>query len=221
LYFSSDRPSHCVIQVTSPNSGDGKSILAANLAISIAQSGKRVLLIDGHLERPQQHEIFGVSQETGLGSVIASDAELDDAIRQTAVNHLWLLPTGPLPADGSEIFTSPRFAELIDVVREQYDFVILDTAPLLMVSDPSVVAPQVDGVLLVLRLTRDSRRQAKRAQEALATVHARLVGVVANGVGGVGSRGYRYDSYPGYNGYYEQGNGKLSSHSELQTALRR
>lgn len=210
LFFSNRGHASKVVQVTSPNPGDGKSTLAANLSISIAQSGKRTLLIDADLRRPTQHKIFGIEASSGLGSVIAQDDELRDSLVATEIANLWLLPSGPLPNDPSELLTSPRFSELIAVVREQFDYVLVDSGPVLLISDPRVVTPRVDAVLLALRMSRRVRRDAVQAQEILSSVGAASLGVVVNGLGDARSRQYRYggrygyqygsDSYAGYHG---------------------
>jgi succinoglycan biosynthesis transport protein ExoP len=114
--------------------------------------------------------------------VIAQDAELADAIQETSVENLWILPCGPLPPDPAELLTSPKFYELIQVLREQYDYVLIDTAPLLAVTDPCAVAPRVDGVILTMRLTKNGRPQADRAKEILTSLNAKVLGVVVNGV---------------------------------------
>ncbi len=204
LYFSNRGKTHKVIQVTSPCPGDGKSTVAANLSVCIAQSGQRVLLIDADMRRPTQHSIFDVESESGLSTVIALDEELEDAICETAIDNLWLMPVGPLPPDPSELLTSPRFGELISVVREQYDYVIVDTGPLIAVSDPSVVAAQVDGLLLNVRLARTPRKQAERAREILATLDAPVLGVIVNAVSGSEARKYGYGHY---GEYYQSRNG--------------
>ena len=165
MYFGTQDENHKVIQITSPNPGDGKTTLAANLAVSIADSGKRVLLIDADFRRPKVHKYFGLDNAVGVSTVIAGEAEIPDAIRPTAVENLSAMPCGPRPHNPADLLTSPRFKEMIDLVREQYDFVIVDTPPLLAVTDPSVVAPRVDGVLMVLRLSKHARDAAMRATE--------------------------------------------------------
>lgn len=200
LYFSNRGKTHKVIQVTSPCPGDGKSTVVANLSVSIAQSGQRVLLIDADMRRPTQHIVFDIESESGLSTVIALDEDYKDAIFETAIENLWLMPVGPLPPDPSELLTSPRFGELISVVREQYDYVMIDSGPLIAVSDPSVVASQVDGILLDVRLAKTPRKQAERAREILATLDSRVLGVVVNAVGGSEARAYGY----GYYGEYHQ-----------------
>jgi capsular exopolysaccharide synthesis family protein len=201
LYFSTEGEPHKVIQVTSPDMKDGKSLLAANLAVSIAQSGKTVILLDADLRRPRQHKLFGVSSATGLVSVMAETEELKDAIQPTPVPGLSLLPCGQRPPNPAELLTSPRFEELVETLREQFDFVVIDSPPLLAVSDPCVVAPRVDGVLLVIRVSEKSRPNAERAREILGSLGVTVIGVVVN-CGGreLGSRGYlsgyAYEGYP-------------------------
>jgi capsular exopolysaccharide synthesis family protein len=198
LYFNTHGVGHQVIQVTSPNVSDGKTTLAANLAVSIAQSGKRTIMIDGDCRRPRIHKIFNVPADTGLASVIAGQTDLPSAIRPTAIPNLSVLPCGPRPANPAELLTSPRFKELLDIIRSQYEFVIIDTPPLLVVTDPCVVAPRADGVILAIRVTKNGRPFAERAKEILASLGANVLGVVVNGIGsqaGGGKYGYGYDQY--------------------------
>jgi capsular exopolysaccharide synthesis family protein len=210
LYFSTQGEGHKVVQVTSPGQGDGKSLVIANLAVSIAQSGKRVILIDADCRRPRQHKIFGLSARDGLAGVIAGTAEARDVIQPTAVERLSLLPCGRVPPNPAELLTSSRFKEFLDAIREQYDFVLVDTPPLLVVTDPCAVAPRVDGVLMVLRLSKQGRPQAERAKCILETLGVKLLGVVINGVTRAAGAGiysgehYEYAYTESYNedGYY-------------------
>jgi capsular exopolysaccharide synthesis family protein len=192
LYFSTQGEGHKVIQVTSPNKGDGKSLLIANLAISIAQSGKRVLLIDADCRRPRQHKVFNIPARAGLASVIGGQDEPGRVIQETAVSGLWLMPCGPIPPNPAELLTSPRFKDLLDEMRERYDFVLIDTPPLLAVTDPCVVAPRVDGLFLTLRLSRQGRPNAERAKEILVPLGVNILGVVINGVTRRGGSGGLY-----------------------------
>ena len=216
LYFGTQGETHKVIQITSPNPGDGKTTLAANLAVSIADSGKRVLLVDADFRRPKIHKYFGLDNAAGVSSVVAGETEIVDAILPTTVENLSAMPCGPRPRNPADLLTSPRFKEMIDLVRDKYDFVIVDTPPLLAVTDPSVVAPRVDGVLMVLRLTKHARDAAMRANEVLNALGVHTLGVVVNGIGkgtgyGYGSYrygGYRYDKYrKGYGYGYSYGSG--------------
>jgi succinoglycan biosynthesis transport protein ExoP len=198
LYFSTQGAGHQVIQVTSPNPGDGKSTLAANLAVSIAQSGKRVVLMDCDFRKPRVHKIFHIEKpDVGLASVISGDTDLAAAIRTSVVENLFILPCGPRPQNPAELLTSPEFQDVIDKLRAQFDFVIIDTPPVLAVSDPAVVAPRVDGVLLVFRMTKKARPTAERAREQLAALGANVLGVIVNGTGGNKDDGYGYGY--GYN----------------------
>jgi len=194
LFFSSRGGGHKVIQVTSPDVGDGKSTLVANLAVSIAQSGKTVLVIDCDFRRPRMHKLFDVKATHGLASVMMGAAELSDAIQASAVAGLSVLPCGPIPNNPAELLTQPRLKELLAQFRANYDFVIVDTPPLLAVTDPSVVAPHVDGILLTVRISKNGRPHAQRAKEILATLGANVLGVVVNGVGR-DAEGYGYDKY--------------------------
>ncbi len=182
LYFCNGSGLTRVVQITSPNSGDGKSTLVANLGVSIAQSGQRTLLIDADLRSSRLHNIFGVSATEGLSSVISGTAEIQDAIVQTQIPGLSVLPAGPRPHNPSELLTSPRFKHLLDALRDAYDFVLIDTPPLLAVTDPAVVAPRVDGVLLTIRISKNGRPRAERAREILGMLGARVLGVVINAV---------------------------------------
>ena len=197
LYFSTGGAAHKVIQVTSPAMGDGKTTLAANLAVSIAQSGKKVLLIDADFRRPRLHAVFGLSVKTGMASVLAGEAGLDEAVQTTPVPGLLVLPCGPYPSNPAELLTSPRFKEALDELRQTYDYVLIDTPPVLAVTDPCVVAPRVDGVLLVIRISQNARPAAERAKEILGTLGANLLGVVVNAVDEPHGKGYGY----GYGGY--------------------
>jgi len=206
LYFSTRGEGHKLVQVTSPDPGDGKSTLAANLAISIAYSGKRVLLIDADFRRPRVHRLFGLSDEVGITSVINGTHELPDATQSTDIENLSVLVCGPRPSNPSELLTSPRFKELLDLLREKYDFVIVDTPPMLAVTDPSVVAARVDGVFVAMRLKAKSRVKATQALKMLSSLDANVLGVVVNGVGNrqdhaygtsysYGGKKYRYGTY--------------------------
>jgi capsular exopolysaccharide synthesis family protein len=216
LYFGTQGEGHRIIQVTSPSKGDGKSLLIANLAISIAQSNKKVILVDADCRRPRQHKIFGVKAPVGLANVIAGTADLADAVQASRVANLDLLPAGPIPPNPAELLTSPRFQDLLDELRGRYDFVLVDTPPLLAVTDPCVVAARVDGLFLVIKLSRDARPKAERAREILTSLGVKVFGVIVNGITRRGGAGLyaaeRYDYTESYqetddddtsDGYYQ------------------
>jgi capsular exopolysaccharide synthesis family protein len=209
MFFSTRGGGHKLIQVTSPHAGDGKTTLAANLAISIAQSGKRTLLMEADFRRPRVHKVFGLGESLGVCNVIADGEELSDVVHETSVEHLSVIPCGPRPNNPSELLTSPRFEQLLEVLREKYEYVIVDSPPVLAVTDPTAVAPRVDGVLLVMRLTRNARSASKRAREVLDSIGANVLGVIINGVGQGDRYGYGYGRY-GYGKYsygYQYGSG--------------
>jgi polysaccharide biosynthesis transport protein len=221
LYFSTQGQGHQVIQVTSPDMGDGKSTLVANLALSIAQSGKRVVLVDADFRRPRLHKLFGLSAQVGLASVIADNADLDAAVQKTCIPNLSLLPCGPIPPNPAELLTSPRFKDLLDQIRQKFDFVLVDTPPLLAVTDPCVVAPRVDGVLLTIRVSRNGRPHAERAKEILSTLGVKIMGVVVNGVGrqtggqyGSEYAHYGYDYGPTYSYTYTPEDGDAGYYAD-------
>jgi capsular exopolysaccharide synthesis family protein len=197
LYFSTRGGGYKTIQITSPDMGDGKSTLAANLAVAVANSGKKVILIDADFRRPQQDRLFGLPNKVGFASVLNGSAELAEALRPTVVPGLSILTSGAIPPNPAELLTSPRFKEMLDVLSEQSDLVLVDTPPLLAVSDPSVVAPRVDGVILGLRLRKHSRVHAEQAREILGALGAHVLGVVVNAVNS--KKGGRYGY--GYGGY--------------------
>ena len=209
---------HQVIQVTSPNTGDGKSTLAANLAISIAQAGKTVVLLDCDFRKPRVHKLFNIPKpELGLASVTDGQAELATAIRRSDIDRLDLLPCGARPSNPAELLSGAKFQHVLSELRALYDFVIVDTPPLLAVSDPRVVAQRVDGVIMVFKINKKARPQAERAREQLADMGANLLGIVVNGVGtSLDQYGYNYQY--SYDYEYSQSYADETPSGEIETA---
>lgn len=222
LFFGCQQSGVKVIQVTSPIPGDGKSTLAANVAVSIAQSGRRVCIVDCDFRRPRVAKIFGLKEDTGFVQVISGKIELKQAIQQTSVDNLWALTCGRRPANPAELLSSEVFGDLIANLRNEFDFVLVDTPPMLAVSDPANVATHVDGVLLTIRLRRNLRPIATRAAQMLHAINANMIGVVVNGIGvggnSYGYGGYRYDNYTGGrgSGYGKSGYGGYGYGSTYQ-----
>jgi len=222
LFFSCQTSGIKVIQVTSPVPGDGKSTIAANIAVSIAQSGRRVCLVDCDFRRPRVAKIFGLREDTGFVQVIGGKIALPEAIQQTTVENLSALTCGRRPANPAELLSSEVFGDLISSLRNDFDFVIVDTPPMLAVSDPANVASHVDGVLLTIRLRRNLRPIATRAAQMLHAINANMIGVVVNGIGvggnSYGYGGYRYDNYTGGrgSGYGKSGYGGYGYGSTYQ-----
>ena len=213
LYFSTHGQGHKVIQITSPDSGDGKSTLAANLAVSIAQSGKSVLLIDADFRRPRIHKLFGLPAAFGLASVIQGEIEMVEAIHHNVLPNLSILGCGPIPANPADLLTSHRFEELLAYIRDQYEFVLIDTPPVLAVSDPCVVAPRVDGIVLTIRISKQGRPPAERTKEILATLGVKVLGVVVNNL----NRNSRFGAQ-GYHDYYREEYGHSEKYYESNGA---
>jgi capsular exopolysaccharide synthesis family protein len=214
MYFSTRNENHKAIQITSPDPSDGKTTLACNLAISIAQSGRKVLLIDADLRRPKDHRLMGIEQaDTGLVTVLEGKATLDMVVRPIPeVENLFLLPAGKPPSNPSEMLTKDSFENLIEACKEEYDIVLVDTPPVLAVTDPIIVAPRMDGVILAIKLDKNARPKAVRVVESLSQINCKILGVVVNGVGssrggyGYGyNGGYRYhpELHYGFGGYYD------------------
>jgi capsular exopolysaccharide synthesis family protein len=180
--------------VTSPSPGDGKSTVASNLAIAMAQTDQRILLIDADMRKPTQHLIFEVDPRRGLASILADRGPFADAIVGAGVERLDLLPCGPLPANPVELLNNGFFAELLDELKTRYDKIIIDSPPVMPVADARVIAATSDATILVLRAERSPRRLSLAARNELWRVRAKRLGVVVNGVpaGRQDSYGYGY-----------------------------
>jgi len=187
-----------LIQVTSPEPGDGKSTLISNLAIAIAQSGRRVLLIDADLRKPTLHRLFGLRQGIGVTDVANGEIDLLTAAQPTIVDGLSVLTSGDIPASPAELLASHQFSQLLSTAEREFDFVLIDSPPLLAVSDPCIVSPKTHGMILVLRLQKNSRAAARRAAQLIETNHINVIGIVANG-SEESTDGYEYrQSYGDY-----------------------
>lgn len=169
-----------VFQVTSPLPGDGKSTVVANVGCSIAQSGKRTLLIDLDLRSPRLSQRFNLQTETGLANALNGEISAEQAVHQTPVENLDILPCGPLPANPAEALTLSELTDIIQWARKHYEFVIIDTPPLLMVSDPTIVSTHVDSAVMVMRIGRRCKPNAKEAVAMMRWSGTRLMGIVIN-----------------------------------------
>lgn len=169
-----------VLSITSAKSGDGKSTVAANLACSLAQTGRRVLLVDCDMRRPTVASILGLSNKLGLRELLDGTIELSDAIQTSEAINLSVIGSGTIPKNPAELLDSRVFDDFLALVREKFDLVLLDCPPLLPVSDPSIIIPKSDGALMVVRLDAQSRPQSKRVNEILDGLSARLLGLVIN-----------------------------------------
>lgn len=209
LMFGLKDKSHTVIQVTSPDPGDGKSTLSSNLAASLAGVGKKVLLMDVDLRKPRQQKIFNYNLEDGgVSSVLSGTHTLEEARHETPIANLHVLTAGPRIDNPGEAIMAPEFRQLLSEAKEKYDFVIVDTPPVLPVTDAATIAPMVEGVVLVFRISKHSKPHSTEAVQALEMVSGNLLGVVVNGVGS--HSGYQYgNSQYGYR--YGKGYGRYES----------
>lgn len=180
IYFGAPKDRSRTILITSAASGDGKSTLASNLAITMAQAGKRVLLMDADLRLPNQHNIFGLHTGSGLSSLLVGQATLDQAVQATPVNGLEVLPCGPRPQNPSEMLNSSMFQELLEVLADRFDHVIIDAPPAMGVADARIIGASCDQTILVLRAHKSTRRLCEAARDGLTNVGAHMLGIVIN-----------------------------------------
>lgn len=187
-----------VIMVTSSKPNEGKSTTSANMAVAFAQANKRVLLIDADLRKPSQHHIFGKSNRSGLTSALFKQKELEEVIQQSNTENLSVIHAGPTPPNPSELLSSKQMATLLATTREMFDVIIIDTPPILSVTDAQIVATQSDGVVLVIDSGKVKKDAALKAKASLGHVNAKLIGVVLNNINRKHSDSYSY--------YYEDVN---------------
>ncbi|TGE39725.1 polysaccharide biosynthesis tyrosine autokinase [Desulfosporosinus fructosivorans] len=187
------------IMVTSAGPREGKSSTVANLAVSMAQAGKSVLVIDADLRNPTQHKLFGLDNWEGLSVALVQDYDYQQYIRETAVPGVSVITGGPIPPNPAELVGSHRMKRLIEGVSEQYDVVLIDTPPIVAVTDAAILAQEVDGVILVLASGEVNKDFAQRAKELLDKVGAKILGAVLNKADMKTSEYYYYYYYHGSN----------------------
>lgn len=216
VVYNAARDGHKVFMLTSPSPGDGKSTVAANLAMSLAQMGKRIILVDADYRRPRVHQLFDVDMKPGMLNYVQGEIDLDSAIRQVVdIPGLNLLTSGGYPENPGELVTSNQFAEVISELRSRYDFVLIDSPPVLAVADATGMASLIDSVLLTIRIRRGVIVASQKAKEQLDLVNAPVGGIIVNGLDNnpyysdYGRYGYRhgygfgYGSYSTYGRYYD------------------
>jgi len=167
------------IAFTSATDGEGKSVVAANFAVALAADCEgRVCLVDADLRNPSMHRLLGIADNGGISEVLQGSLAPADACVQTAVDRLSLIPAGAVPPNPSELFSSKRAAQVIDELRNTFEYVVFDTAPVLPAADTIHLAEQVDAVVIVIQAAKTHRRQAARAVELLS--HANVLGFILN-----------------------------------------
>jgi len=180
IQFSSVDEEVRAIMVTSSGPAEGKSTTVANLAVTFAQQGKKVLLVDSDLRKPTVHHTFGVDNLFGFTNVLTKQRTLEKTIVETDEPNLYVLTSGPIPPNPAELLSSKSMEQFIADVKQEFDYVLFDTPPLLAVADPQILANQVDGTILVVFSERTEIEQAKKAKELLANAQSKLLGVVLN-----------------------------------------
>jgi len=166
--------------LTSAEPGEGKSTIVVNLASAMACVGRKVVVVDADLRLPKLHYIFGLMNSPGLSSVLKQETTLHKAVQESIIPGVYVLTSGPLPPNPAELLSSPQMTGLIEQLAEQFDLVLLDTPALLPVTDAAVLAPIVDGVVLVVGRTQARQEAVRAALRQLSNVKARLVGVIVN-----------------------------------------
>jgi capsular exopolysaccharide synthesis family protein len=213
IYFGTKEGQARTILVTSPERGDGKTTCTSNLAISIAQASRRVLLIDADMRAPMQDLIFSMNGRIGLGNVLQGKDDLETAIRHTGIENLDLLPAGVAGRNPSELLNSQRFLDLLDELSEKYDHIVIDSPPLLAVTDARIIAASADATVLVLRAGKSNRKLSELSIDGLMSVGAKMLGAVVNDVRR--GRDYRYYGSYGRYGYGENATSDRSREGEM------
>ena len=196
-FMGIDRPIR-TIQVTSPSAAEGKSSTLSNLAVALARAGQKVVVVDCDLRRPRAHSFFGVSNDTGFTSAMVNAAPLGAVVKSVVGQpRILVAPSGPVPPNPSELLSTKRAGELLDAVKAQSDVVMVDSSPVLPVTDAAVLSKWVDATVIVVRAGETTRRELHRAVDILRQVDAKLVGLVLNGVS-IGDSGspYKYEYRP-------------------------
>lgn len=209
VFFGVPKGEAKTILITSPASGDGKSTIASNLAIAMAQAGQKVLIVDADFRKPMQHNIFELTRETkGLADVVADVVNLEEAVQPGPVEGLDVLSCGTEIPNPSEVLNSDAFARLLKEFAERYDRVIIDSPPVGPVADSQILSALCDITLLVLRADVSTRRHSQHARDSLIGVGGHLLGAIVNGVRRRhGHYGYYSDyGYYRHYGYYGDGN---------------
>ncbi len=217
-FASVDRDLHSIL-ITSANAGEGKTTTAANLAAVLAQTDRKVILVDADLRRPSLHKVFEVSNRMGLSSLLLNpDVNPQDYLRPTGVPGLSVLPSGPIPPNPAELLTSSRLTSLLEKLKEISDMVVIDSPPVLMVADPVILASRVDGTAIVVDSTRTRSEMLSRAADQISKSGTLMLGAVLNKL--PRRAGHYYYYY--YSGYYgPDGGDKPSQRSRRAPRLPR
>jgi capsular exopolysaccharide synthesis family protein len=193
--------------ITSPEPGDGKTLILTNLAIAFAKSGLRVLMIDGDLRRPRLRELFDLPRTGGLSQLLQEpefkEQDLTKAIEHTKVNNLDVLPSGANPPNPTELLTGTRFEQILAWADGRYDRILCDAPPILAVSDCALIGRRLDGAFLIIRADKNDRIMAGRARDALRGMNCNVLGVIVNSLFTTDTYGYAYYRKSSYYSHYK------------------
>lgn len=171
-----------VIMVTSAGPGEGKSTTIGNLAVAYAQADRRVVLIDADLRKPTEHHTFQVTNRVGLSSILSQQSDVENALQQSSIPNLYVIPSGPIPPNPAEMVASKRMSALIEDLRSRFDIILIDSPPLLAVTDAQLLSTRCDGVVMVMDQGKVKKEFALKAKANLDKVGAKILGVVLNNV---------------------------------------
>jgi capsular exopolysaccharide synthesis family protein len=194
IQFSSLDEELRTIVITSTQPGEGKSTVISNLGITMAQSGKKVLLIDCDLRKPTIHKKLGISNQDGLTTLLAKEKSFLEAIRTTNINNFFVLTSGPIPPNPAELLGSKKMRALIEELKGQFDVILFDAPPVLAVTDAQILATYCDGVVFVASFGQAEKQALVTAKELINKVGGKLIGVVINKIPN-NSRTYYYYNY--------------------------
>jgi len=208
LIFTSSETTGRALVVTSAGPGEGKTTTLANVAAALAYNGAKVLAIDADLRRPTLHQHFGLQKTPGLSDLIVGKSAASEAIQSTRIDGLQVLPCGYLPPNPAELLGSPMMKQVLEAVRSHYDWVLLDSPPILAMADAAVLCPQVEGVILLVAAETPTKPAVARAIDQIQSVGGKVLGVVLNKVN-LQRNSYYYSLYYGeyYRSYYAEGTG--------------
>lgn len=209
IEFNRKNPEDNTITVVSGGAGEGKSTTLMNLAYICAQGGYTTLMIDADLRRPRLHTFFGINNSVGLTNYLTTELMLEDVILQTPVDNLYFMPSGILPMDASGILNSRRMSEMIQDVKQRFDLILVDSPPILGVSDASVIASEVDLSIIVVQHRKLPRNMLLRVKQSIENVGGNILGVVLNNVDVRSDSQYQY--YTSYYTYYAPSNSSSGS----------
>jgi capsular exopolysaccharide synthesis family protein len=214
LAFSDGGAQHGAFSVLSSGAGEGKSTTVFNLAYVCAQQGEKVLLIDADLRRPVQHTILGVSNRFGLTNVLLRDVPVEEAIKATSVPNLHFLPSGRLPRTSLGILDPKRIGELIASLKTKYDVVLIDTPPLVGISDSAIIAKETDGAIIVVQYRKYPREMLVKARQTVESLGVKVIGAVLNNIN-IMRDDYYYYYHSYYSDYYHSSQSDETDGNEL------